>query len=66
MDQSRTSGRLFLDDLQTRSKSGTATARHPRQRYTAGKLARQISLLRRFVPEKMFDKSLRKELRLPV
>ena len=43
-----------------------ATDRHPRQRYTVGKLARQISLLRRFVPEKMFDKSLRKELRLPV
>jgi hypothetical protein len=39
---------------------------HPRQRYTAGKLARQISLLRRFVPEKMFDKNLRKELRLMV
>ena len=36
------------------------------RRYTVGKLARQISLLRRFVPEKMFDKSLRKELRLPV
>ena len=45
---------------------GSAAARHHRQRYTAGKLARQISLLRRFVPEKMFDKGLRKELLLPV
>jgi hypothetical protein len=27
-----------------------ATAPHPRRRYTAGALARQISLLRRFVP----------------
>ena len=31
--------------------------------YTAGKLARQISILRRFAPPNMFDKSLRKQLR---
>lgn len=37
----------------------------PRPRYTAGKVARQISMLRRFVPARMFDKSLRKELQLP-
>lgn len=42
-----------------------ATDRHPRRRYTAGKIARQISLLRRFVPAQMFDKSMRKEMRLP-
>jgi NAD(P)-dependent dehydrogenase (short-subunit alcohol dehydrogenase family) len=43
-----------------------ATARVPRRRYAAGKMARQTSLLRRFVPEAMFDKSLRKQMRLPV
>jgi NAD(P)-dependent dehydrogenase (short-subunit alcohol dehydrogenase family) len=42
-----------------------ATAANPRRRYTAGGLARQASLLRRFVPEFAFDKSLRKQLRLP-
>jgi short-subunit dehydrogenase len=42
-----------------------ATDARPRRRYTAGKLARQIGLLRRFVPAAMFDKSLRKQMRLP-
>ena len=42
-----------------------ATAAAPRARYTAGRTARQISLLRRFVPESAFDKSLRKQMRLP-
>jgi NAD(P)-dependent dehydrogenase (short-subunit alcohol dehydrogenase family) len=42
-----------------------STAATPRPRYTAGRLARQVSLLRRFVPESAFDKSLRKQLRLP-
>ncbi len=42
-----------------------ATAAVPRRRYTAGKVARQISFLRRFVPEGAFDKSLRKQMRLP-
>lgn len=37
----------------------------PRHRYTAGKTARQISLLRRFAPAGAFDKSLRKQFRLP-
>ena len=37
----------------------------PRRRYTAGKTAKQISMLRRFVPTEMFDKSLRKQFRLP-
>lgn len=41
-----------------------ATEANPRRRYTAGGLARQVSLLRRFVPESAFDKSLRKQLRL--
>ena len=43
-----------------------ATATSPRRRYTAGKIASQISLLRRLSPAEIFDKSLRKQLRLPV
>jgi NAD(P)-dependent dehydrogenase (short-subunit alcohol dehydrogenase family) len=43
-----------------------ATGARPRRRYPAGKIARQISMLRRFVPAEMFDKSLRKQMRLPV
>ncbi|TSE09210.1 oxidoreductase, partial [Mesorhizobium intechi] len=43
-----------------------ATDRHPRRRYTAGKAARQVSLLRRFAPAAMFDKTLRNQFRLPV
>jgi short-subunit dehydrogenase len=43
-----------------------AMASHPRRRYLAGKVAGQISVLRRFVPAEMFDKSLRKQLHLPV
>lgn len=38
----------------------------PKRRYAAGKMARQISLLRRFVPASAFDKSLRKQNGLPV
>jgi hypothetical protein len=43
-----------------------ATAPVPKRRYTAGKLARQVRFLRRFVPESAFDKSLRKQNGLPV
>ncbi|RON54261.1 oxidoreductase [Pseudomonas frederiksbergensis] len=43
-----------------------ATDVRPQHRYTAGKAARQISLLRRFAPAKIFDKALRKQFRLPV
>lgn len=43
-----------------------ATESEPKLRYPAGKLARQVSMLRRFVPAAAFDKSLRKMLRLPV
>jgi NAD(P)-dependent dehydrogenase (short-subunit alcohol dehydrogenase family) len=42
-----------------------ATAANPQRRYTAGRMARQVSLLRRFVPASAFDKSLRKQMRLP-
>ncbi|HEX7930844.1 MAG TPA: oxidoreductase [Sphingomicrobium sp.] len=42
-----------------------ATAARPRRRYPAGKLAGQISMLRRFAPASAFDKTLRKQMRLP-
>jgi short-subunit dehydrogenase len=42
-----------------------ATASVPRRRYAAGKMARQVSFLRRFVPASAFDKSLRKQNGLP-
>src|SRR3954464_2576906 len=42
-----------------------STAPKPERRYTAGRAARQISLLRRCVPAAAFDKSLRKQMRLP-
>lgn len=40
-------------------------AKAPKLRYTAGKLARQVGFLRRFVPASAFDKSLRKQNGLP-
>lgn len=39
---------------------------NPKPRYTAGKLAGQARMLRRFVPEAIFSKSLRKQNNLPV
>lgn len=42
-----------------------AMSQPPRQRYTAGGVARRIRLLRRLVPESAFDKSLRKQMHLP-
>jgi NAD(P)-dependent dehydrogenase (short-subunit alcohol dehydrogenase family) len=42
-----------------------STEATPRHRYPAGRTARQVSLLRRFVPESAFDRSLRKQMRLP-
>ncbi|TIR32725.1 MAG: oxidoreductase [Mesorhizobium sp.] len=43
-----------------------ATESIPRRRYAAGKMARHVSFLRRFVPASAFDKSLRKQNGLPV
>jgi len=43
-----------------------ATAAAPRLRYTAGSMAKKVSLLRRFVPASAFDKSLRKLLQMPL
>lgn len=42
-----------------------ARAPRPRLRTPAGKAARTLSLLRRFVPANAFDKSLRKQMQLP-
>lgn len=41
-----------------------ATAARPKLRYTAGKLARRLSLLRRFAPVGAVDAGIRKDLRL--
>ncbi|MGZ8159355.1 MAG: oxidoreductase [Methylobacter sp.] len=43
-----------------------ATDATPRRRYPAGKLAHQVSFMRRFLPECMVDKNLRKFNNLPV
>jgi NAD(P)-dependent dehydrogenase (short-subunit alcohol dehydrogenase family) len=42
-----------------------STDANPHRRYAAGRMARQVSLLRRFVPASAFDRSLRKQMRLP-
>jgi NAD(P)-dependent dehydrogenase (short-subunit alcohol dehydrogenase family) len=42
-----------------------ATAGSPRRRYTAGKSARMVWMLRRFAPVAMFDRTLRRQFRLP-
>lgn len=52
-------------ELVARAVVKASTAVTPLRRYTAGRVARQISLLRRFVPAAAFDKSLRKQMRLP-
>lgn len=43
-----------------------ATDAIPRRRYTAGKQASQVRFMRRFLPEAMVDKSLRKFNQLPM
>ncbi|WP_020483635.1 oxidoreductase [Methylomonas sp. MK1] len=43
-----------------------ATDALPRRRYTAGKQASQVRFLRRFLPEALVDKSLRKFNQLPI
>lgn len=42
-----------------------ATDPTPKRRYTVGRVAGQISLLRRLMPARLFDKILRQQLRLP-
>ena len=41
-----------------------ATEAKPKVRYTAGSLAGRVSVLRRFVPARAFDKQIRKLNRL--
>lgn len=52
-------------EVVARAVVAAATDDVPRSRYAAGAMARQVSLLRRFVPRSAFDKSLRKQMRLP-
>jgi NAD(P)-dependent dehydrogenase (short-subunit alcohol dehydrogenase family) len=42
-----------------------ATAANPKLRYTAGSMAGRVSTLRRFIPVRAFDRSLRKRQQLP-
>ncbi|MER9969933.1 oxidoreductase [Mesorhizobium sp. M0060] len=42
-----------------------ATEKTPRIRYTPGKTAGRLRFMRRFVPEKSFEKSFRKQMNLP-
>lgn len=73
-DQARTGFRALLGDVMPKADLPevvaavvvkAATDVRPKHRYTAGKAARQISILRRFAPAGIFDKSLRKQFRLP-
>ena len=43
-----------------------ATDKVMKRRYTVGKVAGQISVLRRLMPATIFDRALRQQLRLPV
>jgi NAD(P)-dependent dehydrogenase (short-subunit alcohol dehydrogenase family) len=52
-------------DVVAEAVVAAATAAAPRLRYAAGRMARRVSLLRRFVPASAFDKSLRKQLQMP-
>ena len=52
-------------ELVARAVVKASTDANPHRRYAAGKMARQVSLLRRFVPASAFDSSLRKQMRLP-
>jgi NAD(P)-dependent dehydrogenase (short-subunit alcohol dehydrogenase family) len=73
-EQARTGARALIQDVMTTADPPeivaeavvlAATAARPRRRYPTGKIARRISVLRRFVPADAFDKSLRKQMRLP-
>ncbi|BBF82685.1 oxidoreductase [Asticcacaulis excentricus] len=64
MEKAMTSG----DDPETVAQTvlKAVSDRTPKLRYPAGKMAKQVSLLRRFVPAAAFDKSLRQQNGLPV
>ncbi|CAD5201117.1 oxidoreductase [Pseudomonas sp. FEN] len=74
-DQARAGFRALLGDVMPKADLPevvaavvvkAATDDHPKHRYTAGKVAQQIRMLRRFAPASFFDKTLRKQFRLPV
>lgn len=74
-EQARADARTLLRDAMTTADPPevvakavllAATAARPGRRYPTGKVARQVSVLRRFVPSEIFDRSLRKQMRLPV
>ncbi|MFC6338661.1 SDR family NAD(P)-dependent oxidoreductase [Pseudomonas sp. CCM 7891] len=74
-DQARAGFKALLGDVMPKADLPEVVAAvvvraandaRPQHRYTAGKAARQISMLRRFAPPGIFDKSLRKQFRLPV
>lgn len=52
-------------EIVARTVLTAATAATPKRRYPAGKMARKVRMLRSFVPEEAFDKSLRKQAGLP-
>ncbi len=73
-DQGRSGAQALLRDQMMTADSpdmvaqtvvAAATAKLLRRRYPAGKVARQVSVLRRFAPAGAFDKILRKAMRLP-
>jgi len=64
---------VLRDEMKTADTPGlvagavvkAASDANPRRRYVTGRMARQVTLLRRFAPESAFDKGLRKQMRLP-
>ena len=69
-DQARAAAYKMLHDVQATASPPdvvrtAATTKVPKLRYPAGKDAKMLSILRRFAPAGVFDKSLRKQLRLP-
>jgi len=74
-DQFRTATEAFMltsvregdsPEIVAQTVVAAANAAVPKRRYPAGKMARKVRMLRSFVPEEAFDKSLRKQAGLPV
>ncbi|KAA0125821.1 oxidoreductase [Methylobacterium sp. P1-11] len=57
--------RADMPEVVAKAVVEAATAPAPKRRCAAGPVARQVSLLRRFVPVSAFDKSFRKQMGLP-
>jgi hypothetical protein len=69
-DQARAGVSALLRDVMPKADRPkvvlkAATDKRPRRHYTAGKAACQVSMLRRVAPADMFDRTLRKQFRLP-